>query len=177
MNLKTGSWQSGTNSRSAFSVKNNIVYIETDRQDLDSIAFLWEKLKEHHRARWPYKDVIYPITTWDMRKKGLLEKTLKGHLRIDLAKDFKTKKLVGYCISSVNEDKQGEIESIFVESNYRRCGIGDNFMKKALNWMDGLSISKRIIGVGAGNEEVFPFYARYGFFPGVTILRYLEKTK
>ena len=43
--------------------------------------------------------------------------------------------------------------------------------------MDGLSITKRIIGVGTGNEEVFPFYARYGFFPGVTILRNLASAK
>jgi diamine N-acetyltransferase len=44
-------------------------------------------------------------------------------------------------------------------------------MKKALKWMDDLAVTGRIIGVGAGNEEVFPFYARYGFYPGVTILR------
>jgi diamine N-acetyltransferase len=159
-------------------MKNKIEYIETDRQELDSISFLWEKLREHHRVRWPYKDdVTYPIITWEMRKKDLLEKTSKGHLHIDSARDSKTGKLIGYCVSSVNEDRQGEIESIFVESDYRRCGIGDNFMKKALKWMDDISVSKRIIGVGAGNEEVFPFYARYGFFPGVTILRNLARAK
>ncbi len=154
-------------------MKYKIEYVETNRQELDSIGFLWEKLREHHRVLWPYKNRTYPITTWDMRKKGLLEKTSKGDLRLDIAKDTNTGELIGYCICSVNEDKQGEIESIFVESNYRRFGIGDTFMKKSLNWMDSLSITKRIIGVGAGNEKVFPFYARYGFFPGVTILRNL----
>jgi diamine N-acetyltransferase len=157
-------------------MNNSIEYITTDQQGLDSISFLWEKLKEHHRVRWPYKDVTYPMTTWDMRKKGLLERTSKGALHLDLAKDIVTDKFIGYCISSVTAEKVGEIESIFVEKEYRKCGIGDNFIKKALKWMDGLAVTRRIIGVGAGNEEVFLFYARYGFKPRVTILQQLEKT-
>ena len=95
-------------------------------------------------------------------------------MRIDLARDIKTDKLIGYCVSTVNQDKQGEIESIYIEKDYRRRGIGGNFMKKALAWMDGLSVTKRVIGVAAGNEEAFPFYARYGFYPRVTILKQVE---
>jgi GNAT superfamily N-acetyltransferase len=152
----------------------NIEYIETDQQGLDSIGFLWEKLNEHHRARSPHHAGHFSSMTFNTRKKGLLQKTEKGFLRIDIAKDVETGNLVGYCITSVTEDKQGEVESIFVESDYRRHGIGDNFMKKALKWLDSMSISKRIISVAIGNEETFPFYAKYGFYPRVTILRQVE---
>ena len=50
-------------------------------------------------------------------------------------------------------------------------------MKKALGWMDGLSVTKRIIGVAVGNEEAFAFYAQYRFFPRVTILRQVDTGK
>lgn len=151
-----------------------IEYIENDQHGLDSIASLWEKLNEHQRVRSHHFTYHFEQMTFDIRKKRLLEKVKKGALRVDIAKDTETGKLVGYCISSVTEDKQGEVESIFVESDYRRLGIGDSFMKKALEWMDGLSVTKRIIGVAVGNEEVFPFYARYGFYPRVTVLQRVD---
>jgi GNAT superfamily N-acetyltransferase len=154
-----------------------IEYIETDRHGLDSIGFLWEKLNEHHRVRSLHFIEHFDRMTWDVRKKELLEKSVNGSMRVDIAKDVKTGKYIGYCISTVNAAKMGEIESIFIEKDYRRQGIGDNFMKKALQWMDGLSVTKRIIGVAAGNEEAFPFYAGYNFYPGVTIMRQPEITK
>ena len=151
----------------------NIEYIVTDQKDLDLIHPLWEKLNEHHRVRSPHWVDFHSHMTFDPRKKGLLEKAGKGALRIDIAKDGDTGALIGYCVSTVSEKKEGEIESIFVEKDYRRHGIGDNFMKQALAWMDSLSVAAtdRSIGVAAGNEEVFVFYARHNFYPRVTSLR------
>jgi len=157
-------------------MKNSIKYIETDQSGLDFVGFLWEKLNEHHRVRSLHFAEHFARMIWDVRKNELLKKSINGFMRVDIAKDVETGKLVGYCISSVTVAKVGEIESIFIEKEYRRSGIGDVFMKKALKWMEGLSVTRIIIGVGAGNEEVFPFYARYGFYPGVTILTQLEKT-
>ncbi len=151
-------------------MQNSIEYIEKDQQGLDSISLLWEKLNELHRVRSPHFAGHFTRMTFNTRGKGLLQKTEKGFLRIDIAKDIETGNLIGYCITSVTEDKQGEIESIFVESDYRRQGIGNNLMKKALKWLDSMSISKRIIGVAIGNEEAIHFYAKYGFYPRVTIL-------
>jgi ribosomal protein S18 acetylase RimI-like enzyme len=36
--------------------------------------------------------------------------------------------------------------------------------------MDRLSVTNKIIGVAAGNEEVFNFYQKYGFYTRVHIL-------
>ena len=57
-------------------------------------------------------------------------------MRVDVAMDIVTGQNVGYCVSSVDEERTGEIESIFVASDYRGLGIGDSLMKKALTWMD-----------------------------------------
>ena len=156
------------------SLMMKIEYAATDQRDLDLIGHLWKKLYEHHRVRSPNNAKHFVNMTFDIRKKGLLEKARKGALRLDIARDIMTDKIIGYCVSSVTEDKQGEIESIFIEKDYRKHGIGDNLMKRALGWMDGLSADKRIIGVAVGNEEAFGFYARYNFYPRVTILHYFN---
>ncbi len=147
-----------------------IEYTVTDQRDLDLIGSLWEKLNEHHRVRSPYWAGYYAHMTFELRKKELLEKSGKGAIRIDIAKDGNTGVLIGYCVSIVSEMKQGEIESIFIEKDYRLHGIGDNFMKKTLAWMDSLSVTNRVIAVAAGNEEANAFYSRHGFYPRRTIL-------
>jgi ribosomal protein S18 acetylase RimI-like enzyme len=152
-----------------------IEYTATDEQGLDLVGPLWQKLLEHHKARSPkYFRRHNSGITFDLRKKQLLEKSEKGYLRIDIARDTNTGELVGYCISSVSGNGQGEIDSIYIESEYRRSGIGDNLTKRALGWMDELSVTKKIVVVGVGNEEVFPFYSRYGFYPRNIILEQVE---
>lgn len=148
-----------------------IKYIETDQQDLELVRPLWQKLLEHHKARSRHFTGLFNILTFEKRKKELLEKSAKGSMHIDLAKDVDTGELIGYCISTIYGDKQGEIDSIYVEASHRRTGIGDTLMKDALRWMESMAVKKMVIAVAAGNEEVFPFYSQYGFYPMVSILR------
>jgi ribosomal protein S18 acetylase RimI-like enzyme len=152
----------------------NIEYTETDRQELDLIVPLWQKLNEHHRLRSLYFPGHYNRMTWDLRKKQLLEKSRDGAIRIDLARDGNTEALIGYCVSTISEKRQGEIDSIYIEEGYRRHGIGDNLMKRALSWLDDLSVKGKMLEVASGNEEVFAFYSRYDFYPRSTIMRQVE---
>jgi GNAT superfamily N-acetyltransferase len=174
MSLKQELKKNGTSFKREYKMEN-IQYIETDQRALDSISFLWVKLNEHHRMRSRHFVGHFAKMTWEIRKNSLLEKIANGSMRIDIAKDIKTGKFVGYCISTVNDAKMGELESIFIEEDYRRREIGDYLMKKALKWMEDTGAAERMIAVGAGNEDVFPFYARHGFFPRVTLLRPAEK--
>ncbi len=151
-----------------------IEYTETDQQGLDLIGTLWEELNEHHKLLSPNFKSHYDKMTFKMRKKELLEKSEKGMMRIDLATDVNTGTLVGYCVSTVSGDRQGEIESIYIATDYRRSGIGDTLMKRALHWMDDLSVTKNKLEVTVGNEEVFTFYKRYSFHPRSTILWQVE---
>jgi ribosomal protein S18 acetylase RimI-like enzyme len=147
-----------------------IEYVEKDKKDLDIIGPLWEKLREHHKVRSQHFQKHFKQFTWEIRKNELLEKCHNGSLLVHLAKDKNTNKCVGYCVSTINENKVGEIESIFIEADYRRMGIGDTFMKRAMKWMDGKSATRRVIAVAAGNEEAFGFYAKYKFYPRASIL-------
>jgi ribosomal protein S18 acetylase RimI-like enzyme len=147
-----------------------IEYTETDGQRLDLIKDLWEKLNALHKSRSRHYAAHFEGMTFNRRKDDLIKKSADGFLHIGLARDTGTRKLIGYCITSINARKQGEIESIYVEPNYRRQRIGDTLMKKALKWLDGSPVTTRTLVVAAGNEEVIDFYSRYGFYPRVIIL-------
>ena len=92
-------------------------------------------------------------------------------MRVDLAIDEVTSQNVGYCVSSINQEKIGEIDSVFVDVHYRGLGIGDSLMQKALCWMGQEGAVAKIVEVAVGNEEAFWFYSKYGFLPRKTMLK------
>lgn len=151
----------------------NIEYSVTDEKGIDEVAFLWEKLNEHHGGLSRHFSFDYPGRTWDNRKKELLSEAVD--LQVDLARDTDTEELIGYCVSSITSDGLGEIDSIFVESDYRRSGIGDHLILNALNWMQELMVTRIIVQVLVGNEDAYPFYTKYGFLPRTTIIMRIDE--
>ncbi len=108
--------------------------------------------------------------TFDRRKAELMAKGASGRLRVDLVKD-RAGQALGYCVASIDEQKVGEIDSIYVEPHLRNQAIGDALMRRALSWMDEHGIQTRILSVAAGNERVESFYRRHGFLPRSVIWR------
>jgi GNAT superfamily N-acetyltransferase len=153
---------------------NKIEYIENTKKELDVISPLWEKLREYHKVRSKYFKKYFDDMTWKIRKKELLDKSGNGML-IHLAKDNKSGNLIGYCVSTINKNKVGEIDSIFIEDDYRRSGIGKVFMKRALEWMDSKSVIRKNIAVDVGNEEVLGFYSKFKFYPRIIFLTQANK--
>jgi len=152
-----------------------IKYTVTDAENIDIIRPLWKKLIVHHQERVRHFKRLLESIDFEKRKAELNEHAKKGNLRIDLAHDIEKGKLVGYCVSTVNDRKQGEIESIYVEPSYRRSGIAGSLMEKALQWMDDMAVEKKILVVASGNEEVFAFYEEHGFYPRGTILEQVKE--
>ena len=152
----------------------SIEYIETDDKNIDSISGLWKKLNQQHRDNSPHFSHIYADRTFEWRKNLLLKKSELRVIRVILAKDNTSGEILGYCVGSISGENQGEIDSIFVESEYRKSGIGDELMKRALNWMNEKQVEGKTLGVAAGNEHVFGFYGRYGFYPKTTILEQVK---
>ncbi len=147
-----------------------IRYEEGGAETLDLIGPLWEELNEHHRLLSPHFADAIARMTFAARRESLVAKAARGRLRLDLAR-CDHDELAGYCVSSIEPPGIGEIESLYVRPAYRRRKIGDGLMKRALAWMDEHQIQTRNIGVAAGNDQAFAFYARYGFHPRCTILR------
>jgi ribosomal protein S18 acetylase RimI-like enzyme len=153
----------------------DVKYVYGDEALLDQIGALWDKLRLHHLQRSRDWKQLYQEWRFAERKAGLLRKTANGRMRVDLALDAATGEIVGYCVSSVDDDaKVGEIDSIFVSENHRNQGVGYAIVRKALAWMDENGVEKKKVEVAAGNEEAFAFYAKFGFRPRKTLLEQVK---
>jgi len=153
----------------------DISYMELDEDRIDLIKPLWEKLRDHHRKLSPYFPERYVEFTFQERKEDLLKKSENGILRIDTAYDETVELFIGYCISSISDEKVGEVDSIYLTDKYRSSGIGDTLMKRSLSWMDQNGVETKRIMVAAGNENMLAFYSRYNFFPKHIILEQSNK--
>ena len=151
---------------------SNITYTTVNETELDRLAPLWLKLRDHHAGSATHFGRSYAGVTWDRRKEGLLRKAA-GRLHLDAARDGDT--IVGYCITSVNDERIGEIESIFVEPACRRSGIGAGLMERALAWLNTMGVERTILGVGEGNDSAIGFYRRFGFEVRTTIMEQVRR--
>jgi ribosomal protein S18 acetylase RimI-like enzyme len=137
---------------------------------LDQVEPLWHQLIKFMQQSSTYFQSYYKTMTFEKRKNALLKKKGKGEIHISIVLDELSGKNVGYCISSLNEDKIGEIDSLLVTKAYRGLGIGSSLVADGLAWMDKKGAIKKVVEVGQGNEEVFDFYGKFGFKPRKTIL-------
>jgi ribosomal protein S18 acetylase RimI-like enzyme len=149
---------------------NMIRYVSGNGRILQRVAPLWRKLRAYHAARASAFAAEIATTRFGSREQGLLTKAGEEGLRIDIAHDSTRETDVGYCISSVDSNGQGEIDSLFVDRRYRGRNIGQALMHRALAWLRKKRVRRIIVGVATGNEVVFSFYARFGFQPRATIL-------
>ena len=156
---------------------DKIEYSVENEQALDLITPLWEKLREYHKSRSPRFKQHYTDISFGDREKELLRKSAGGAMRLDLARDGAGGIIIGYCLSTITDYGIGEIDSIFIEQEYRRKGIGDALMQRAMRWLETCPAEKITVAIGAGNEEVFAFYERYGFYPRQTILEQIKAKK
>lgn len=148
----------------------NIKYIKLNNSQIDVIKPLWQKLKVHHHELSTHFPQRYLQSKFEERKEEILEKSENGELKIDIVKDDEKNEYIGYCISSISEDNVGEIDSIFLDENYRSSGIGNKLMNRALDWMKKKGVKSKKIVVAVGNEELLSFYEKFDFLPRHIIL-------
>ncbi len=147
---------------------NNIAYISGGIELLDLIKPLWEKLNNHHRGNSNNFSHNYEKFTFELRKEKFYNKGLK--VNIDLVKDLDRETYIGYCISTINSDLVGEVDSLYLEKECRGQGIGEELMERALIYLNDNNSKKKIIGVAEGNEEVLNFYKKFKFYKRTIIL-------
>jgi len=135
--------------------------------DIDLIKPLWEKLNHIHKQKSQYFSNYYSQFSFQERKQKL-NKSPDTQVFIQIAKE--SDNIIGYCISTVYNREIGELDSIYIEKNYRNKKIGEKFIKSSLEWFDLLGIRFKKILVAYGNESVLPFYKKYRFFPKHLIL-------
>jgi diamine N-acetyltransferase len=147
-----------------------VAYRTTGFHEIDLIRPLWEQLNEHHHVRASCFKTHYEQMTFEDRKSYFRKLHDTGQLHLDLAADSASGNYIGYCVSSVSEEKTGEVESLFVDAAYRSAGIGTALVIRGLAWMDSLGVIRKRVSVGDGNEAAWAFYRKFGFYPRMTVL-------
>ncbi|MGL5642506.1 MAG: GNAT family N-acetyltransferase, partial [Paraclostridium sp.] len=93
---------------------NKYEFIDGDIELIDYVKPLWEKLNDHHRANSNYFDYRFLKFKFDDRKNKFINDN-NIDVKIDLIKDTERDLYIGYCISTINKDLVGEIDSLFIE--------------------------------------------------------------
>lgn len=141
--------------------RHQIVIQALDPGDLRLIEPLWKELNDHHLERSTDFADHYRTLTFDQRIKRFF--THQKRILIEVACDELTKDIIGYCISSVDYEIRGRIESLYFRPAYRNQGIGSRLVRSALRYLEDSKTTDISVDVAAGNEEAFAFYARFGF--------------
>jgi diamine N-acetyltransferase len=145
------------------------IVITEDR--IETIRPLWEKLNRLHlRDSSHFKEHFSTFTFAERCEK--FRGAADGTVRIEIVEDGG--KTAGYCISTM-EGEKGEIDSLFVEEEYRRYGYGGTLVEHGMQWLKEKGCSKIVAAVAEGHESVFGFYRRFGFFPRMTVLQLKDR--
>lgn len=148
----------------------NCDYTVINKEDIGIIKHLWEKLSEMHLNDSRYFKEHYKTFTFEKRCEkfnGIAE----GNIRIEIIEvDNYT---AGYCISTI-EKEIGEIDSLFIEEQYRKYGFGSKLVQNSINWLKSNNCKKIMVAVAEGHESVLKFYEKHDFFPRMTYLQIKE---
>lgn len=101
---------------------------------------------------------------------GLLRKTQGGKLYVQLIFVKDRREPIGFCITSLTKELVGEVEALYVMDRYQGNKLGGQLFKNALAWMKNQGVIEEKLIVVTGNEKVYNFYAKYGFFPAYSTL-------
>lgn len=146
----------------------NTLFIVIDRRRLPEIKPLWEKLNRAHGEDSRYFKEHFASFTFEKRCEKF-SRLADDALRIEIVRDGEVP--VGYCIATMDRGA-GEIDSLFVEEEYRKHGLGGRLVENGLQWMQDRGCRRIMAGVAEGHEAVFPFYQRFGFYPRMTCLQW-----
>lgn len=142
-----------------------IKYITGSLDFIDKIKNMWNKQRIFHSQCSTHFGDDFARLTYNQRKRSFYEDGKQ--LFIVIAKE--NDKDIGYCVASIIQNK-GEIESIYVNENYRSQKVGSTLMDKSLKWFIENGIEKIEIYVAVGNESAYNFYEQFGFLPRLTKL-------
>jgi ribosomal protein S18 acetylase RimI-like enzyme len=137
---------------------------------IDLIQPLWEKLSRYEgdlSAR--LKDYFYH-RSFAVKKETILKAICEGCLKLDLLRPLDSSQIVGYCLSTIDRQNAGEIQSFYIEPDFREQGTGRLLFQRALDWMAGKGVEKRTLWVVFENKRAIRFYNTFNFYPLSTTL-------
>lgn len=142
--------------------------VERSVSDILLIKNLWEGLREFHNC---LPGGTISNKTFEERVEQLKEKAQNGKIQLLLAFDGVNETYIGYLISTISKQNDGELDSLFLLEQYRSQGIGDKLMNKSMEWFEENGVKNIRILVSYVNVEAVNFYKKFNFEPVSLILK------
>ncbi|MBN2259222.1 MAG: GNAT family N-acetyltransferase [Clostridiales bacterium] len=139
--------------------------IEWNPEDIVAIKSTWEKLTKHHESVSNYFSDYFSDYPFSVREEKLRKHGKNGMTKIDLIIDDSNNQTYGHCISIIDSDGKGELESLYVSNHLRGKRFGKSLVERAIIWFEEHQINEFNIEVAVGNEEVLQFYEQFGYQP------------
>jgi ribosomal protein S18 acetylase RimI-like enzyme len=149
---------------------HRITYRRLTATELARIKVLWEELNRIHLADSVYFKEYYAHFSFEKRIENWLRLPEKNfHLLVSETEDMIP---IGYCISTIDADRKGEIDSLFVNVSFRKQGIGKVLVEKSMEWLKANQCKPIRLTVSYGHESVLGFYQQLGFYSRLTVLEW-----
>jgi Acetyltransferases len=145
----------------------DVAYITLPAAELSRIAPLWEQLNAQHLKNSQNFKEHYHAQTFESRSAKF--RALGGGCVHIGAAQTPDGALAGYCICTCEGDA-GELDSIYIEAQYRGKGVGRRLAEDGVAWLKAKGCRGIIVTVADGNEQAFGFYERLGFRVRKTVL-------
>ncbi len=139
----------------------SFAFIDGGTELINEIKPLWEALNLYHQNKAEHFKEKIKENTFENRHKKFFSGEFKVFVEIVRVND--QVQPIGYCISSLSDDGIGEIDSLFIEDEYRGYILGEALMNNALKWLKSNNSKTNRIKVAEGNEAVLNFYKKFGF--------------
>ncbi|MDQ1914365.1 GNAT family N-acetyltransferase [Paenibacillus sp. GD4] len=141
---------------------------EKDISEISLIKPLWEGLRNYHNS---LPNGTVSNKQFEERVGQLEEKAKNGKIQILIAVDDQSGTYIGYSISTISKENEGELDSLFLLEQYRSQGIGDMLMNKSMGWFDENGVNNIRILVSYLNGDAVKFYKKFKFEPISLILK------
>jgi diamine N-acetyltransferase len=147
-----------------------VEYRRVPAHKLTEIKPLWEELNKIHLVDSVYFKEHYVTFSFDKRSAPWLKLPEENFYL--LVAETEDSIPVGYCVSTIDTELKGEIDSLFVTPAFREQGIGRTLIEKSRKWLESNQCQSIRLAVSYGHESVMGFYQRLGFYPRLTILKW-----
>ena len=149
----------------------DLVYREVGADRIDDVRVLWEALNAYHSQLSAHFAHEVDRRTFESRKREFLARANTGKVRIDLVTAGSEGTAIAYCLSNVSAEGVAEVDSLFVDTRFRGCGIGTELMRRALAWFRTTAATSLVVSVMHGNDKAVAFYRRFGFQPRTVVMK------
>ncbi len=141
---------------------------------IDLIKYLWDRLKKNAGYTTPVFKETYLTRKFTDVKTAAIRTAAYGWMNLDLVYPAGKTTPVGYCLSTVNADKAGVIDSIYLHPEYRNQGLGCQLIQRSLDWMNTFKASRKSLFIAAGNSNAGSFFSRFNFKTRNTFLQQVK---